>query len=96
MADVLVRWTTQVVQHPAGSQEADHFHLGLGVVEVDEPLTASEHLFTSVAPGSYQGHAETVASDGTELQTPVVFSVTVPEQAPVNVPIVVDVTGSVR
>ena len=93
MADVLVTWTTQVVQHPAGSTPPDHFHIGLGVLEANEPLDASQHLFPSVDPGTYQGHGEVVAADGTELQTPVVFSVTVPEQLPVNVPIVVDISG---
>ena len=93
MADVLVTWNTQVVQHPAGSTPADHFHLGLGVVEADEPLTSTEHLFSNVAPGTYEGHGEIVGADGTELQTPVVFSVVVPEQPLVNVPIVVEISG---
>jgi hypothetical protein len=93
MADVLVTWNTQMVQHPAGSQAADHFHLGLGVVEADEPLTSTQHLFSNVNPGTYEGHGEVVGSDGTELQTPVVFSVIVPDQPAVNVPIVIDITG---
>jgi hypothetical protein len=93
MADVLVTWQTQIVQHPAGSQEADHFHLGLGVMEADEPITSQSHLFQNVQPGTFEGHAEVVGADGTELQTPVVFSVTVPENPPVNVPVVVSVSG---
>jgi hypothetical protein len=93
MADVLVTWSTQVVQHPAGSQLADHFHLGLGVIEADEPLNSTQHTFNNVQPGTYEGHGEVVASDGTELQTPVVFSVAVPDNPLVNVPIVVDITG---
>lgn len=93
MADVLVTWDVQNVQHPAGSTKADHFHIGLGVVEADEPLTSEEHLFTNVQPGSYEGHGETVGADGTELQTPVVFSVTVPDNPPVTVPIVVNLSG---
>jgi hypothetical protein len=96
MSDVLVTWTSQVVQHPAGSPQPDHFHLGLGVVEADEPLTATNHLFSNVAPGTYQGHGEVVAADGTELQTPVVFSVVVPENPPVNVPVVVSISGTVQ
>lgn len=93
MADVLVMWTSQVVQHPAGSPAPDHFHIGLGVLEANEPLDATQHLFTGIDPGSYQGHGEVVAQDGTELQTPIVFSVTVPENPPVNVPVIVDITG---
>jgi hypothetical protein len=93
MADVLVTWDIQNVQHPAGSKQADHFHLGLGVIEADEPLSSEEHLFSNVQPGTYEGHGEVVASDGTELQTPVVFSVNVPDNPMVNVPIVVDISG---
>ena len=93
MADVLVTWQTQIVQHPAGSQQPDHFHLGLGVMEADEPLTSSQHLFQNVPPGVLEGHAECVGADGTELQTPVVFSVTIPENPPVNVPVVVSISG---
>lgn len=95
MANVLVTWTVQVVQHPAGSQAADHFHIGLGVMEADEPLSSQEHLFENVQAGSYEGHAEVVGNDGTELQTPVVFAVTVPENPPVDVPVVVNVSGQV-
>lgn len=91
--DVLVTWTSQVVQHAPGSQEAHHFHIGLGVLEADEPLTSTSHLFPDVSPGSYEGHGEVVASDGTELQTPVTFNVTVPEQSPVNVPVIVNISG---
>ena len=96
MADVLVTWSTQNVQHPAGSPQADHFHLGLGVMEADEPLTSTSHLFQNVPAGVLEGHGEVVASDGTELQTPVVFSVTIPENPPVNVPVVVNISGMVQ
>lgn len=96
MADVLVTWQTQIVQHPAGSQQADHFHLGLGVLEADEPLTSNQHLFQNVAAGVMEGHAEVVGADGTELQTPVVFSVTIPENPPVDVPVVVSVSGQIQ
>ena len=96
MADVLVTWNTQTVQHPAGSTPADHFHLGLGVVEADEPLTSNSHLFPNAAPGTYEGHGEVVGAGGEELQTPVVFSVVVPDQPLVNVPIVVDISGRVQ
>lgn len=94
MADVLVTWQTQVVQHPAGSPAPDHFHVGLGTTEADEPLDATSHLFQNVAPGSYEGHGECVAADGSELQTPVVFSVTVPENPPVSVPVIVNISGN--
>jgi hypothetical protein len=96
MADVMVQWQTQVVQHPAGSPQPDHFHIGLGVVEANEPLTSNSHLFQGIDPGTYQGHGECVAADGTELQTPVVFSVVVPENPPVNVPVVVNITGQAQ
>jgi hypothetical protein len=96
MANVLVTWSTQTVQHPAGSQPADHFHIGLGVIEADEPISAGQHLFTNVAPGTYQGHGEVCAADGTELQTPVVFTVVVPDQTPVDVPIIVNISGNVQ
>jgi len=96
MPDVLVTWTTQMVQHPAGSPAPDHFVIGLATTEVNEPLTSTQHLFQNIAPGSYEGTGAVVAADGTELQTPVTYSVTVPEQPPVNVPIIVSLSGTAQ
>jgi hypothetical protein len=94
--DVLVTWSTQVVQHAPGSQAADHFHLGLGVMEADEPLSATSHLFQGLQPGTYEGHGEVVGDDGTELQTPVTFSVVVPDNPPVSVPVIVNISGQTQ
>lgn len=96
MANVLVTWTSNVVQKPFGSKPPDHFHIGLGVLEADEPIGAGQHLFTNIAPGVYQGHAEVCASDGTELQTPILFSVTVAAQQPVDVPVIVTINAIVQ
>lgn len=91
MANVVITWTAGNRADPAGSKAADHYHLGLGVLEGDAPLSATTYTFTNVAPGTYQGHGEVVAVDGTELQTPIVFSVIVPVAQPVNIPIVVSI-----
>jgi hypothetical protein len=83
MRNAKVTWQTQDTPGLPGGKTPDHFIVGLGVIEVDVPLTSREHLFADVQPGSYQGHVTVVAADGTELATPKTFSVDIVD-LPVN------------
>src|SRR5262249_17266054 len=96
LMDVLVTWTPQTRIDPPGSKQPHHYVIGLGVLEATEPLTSTSHLFTNVAPGTYQGHGEVVAADGTELQAPVLFSIDVIQQPNVNVPIIINIGAIVQ
>lgn len=94
MKTVVVKFTVEQ-RVVANADKADHFVIGLGVIEASAPLTAREHTFTNVAPGSYAGFVSCNAADGSELAGPAVFSVEVPEDTPLTAPIPVTVTVTV-
>ena len=94
MKTVIVKFTVEnrVV---ANAERADHFVVGLGVIEASVPLTAREHTFTNVAPGSYAGFVSCNDASGNELAPPAIYSVEVPEDPALTAPIPVTVTVTV-
>lgn len=87
--DVVVTWTTQDQVVP-NADKADHFVIGIGTTEASEPLTARSHTFSAVEPGAWQGWVSCVDAAGNELATPLLFSVTVPNDATAPIPVTVE------
>ncbi len=88
MRNVLVSWTIEL-QAVANAATADHFHItmdgsagGNPVNDVDEPLTALEHMFTDVANGSYTGTVGCYDLNGIALAEAIAFTVEVIDAPP--------------
>lgn len=94
MKTVIVSWTTEDQVMPAGTPPAHHFRVGLGLQEADVGISAREYTFSNVEAGVMAGFVVVCAEDGTELAPPITFSVEVP--ADVVVPIPVSASGAVQ
>jgi len=87
MKTVIVSWNVENRPFPAGTPAPHHFRVGLALQEGDVPLDTLEHTFENVEPGSLAGFVAVCAEDGTELAPPITYSVEVPEDVLVPVPV---------
>ena len=87
MKTVIVSWTTENRPFPPTTPAPHHFRVGLALQEADVPLDTLEHTFDNVEIGSMAGFVAVCSEDGTELAPPITFSVEVPEDVMVPVPV---------
>lgn len=87
MKTVMVSWTVENRAFSPATPAPHHFRVGLALQEADVPLDVSEHTFSNVEPGTMAGFVAVCAEDGTELAPPITFSVEVPEDVMVPVPV---------